>query len=85
MGTALLMLVLGTRWGWVVNTMPQQIYPQEGDPVPKVHKVGLALGLVWSGVGYSKPTGVRTPNHPAHNKSLYLLQYPTCCVQHPMF
>jgi len=26
-GTALLMLILGARWEWMVNTMPQPIYP----------------------------------------------------------
>jgi len=25
---------LGARWWWVVNTTPQQLYPQERDKVP---------------------------------------------------
>jgi hypothetical protein len=26
----------GTRWGWVVNSTSQPLYPQERDPVPIV-------------------------------------------------
>jgi len=35
---------LGVRWGWVVNTTPWSLYPQEGDPVPTVQEAGWAQG-----------------------------------------
>ena len=58
----------GTRWGWVVTTTPQPLYPQERDMVP------IVQGLVWKGAEktYSlAPTGVQTLNRPAHSDSLY--------------
>lgn len=35
-GTALLILKLGTRWGWVVIATPQPLYLQERASVPSV-------------------------------------------------
>jgi len=35
--------------------------PREGDPVPKVHKGGWALELVWIGVEKSRPHQVSHP------------------------
>jgi catalase len=39
-GIALLFLNLSARWGWVVNTMPWPLYPQERKPVPIVQETG---------------------------------------------
>jgi hypothetical protein len=37
-GTALPMLNLAARWGWVVNATPRLLYPREGDPVPNSNR-----------------------------------------------
>jgi len=36
--------------------------------------VGLRAGLDWC--GKSRPTGIRSPDRPAHRQSLYRLRYP---------
>jgi len=36
--------------------------------------VGLRAGLDWC--GKSRPTGIRSPDRPAHRQSLYRLHYP---------
>jgi hypothetical protein len=41
--------------GRVINTMPR---PQEGETVPRVHKAGRGLGLVWTGA--ENPFSVKT-------------------------
>jgi hypothetical protein len=46
------------------------------DPVPIVQEAGWAPGPVWTGAENLAPTGIRTPDHPAHNESLYRLSYP---------
>jgi hypothetical protein len=56
--------------------MPWPFYPLERDPVPIVQEAGRAPGLVWMGVENLAPTGVRSPDHPAHSESLYWLCYP---------
>jgi len=48
--TALSILDLDARKGWVVITLPQPLYPWEGDPVPIVQEAGWASGLVWISV-----------------------------------
>jgi hypothetical protein len=42
--------------GWVVNTMPQLLYPWERDPVPLVREAGWARGPVWRVRKISPPT-----------------------------
>jgi hypothetical protein len=37
-GTALLIVILGARCGWEVNTTPRKIYPQKTSPVPIVQE-----------------------------------------------
>ena len=49
MGIACSYFNLSTRWGWVVNAMPQLLYPWEGDQVPIVLEDVWAPGLVWMG------------------------------------
>ena len=41
---------LGVRWGWVVNDIPRQLYPQERVSVPLVQEIGWAPGPVWAGL-----------------------------------
>ena len=36
--------------------------------------MGLRAGLDWC--GKSRPTGIRSPDHPARRQSLYRLRYP---------
>ena len=50
------------------------LYPRK-DPVPIVQENGWAPGPVWTG-GKSRPTGIRSPDRPARNQSLYRLSYP---------
>jgi hypothetical protein len=45
---ALLILNLGARWQWVVNSMLRPLYPQEGTPVPNLQQAGRAPGPVWT-------------------------------------
>jgi len=46
------------------------------DPVPIVQEAGWATGSVWTGAKNLAPTGIRSPDHPAHSQSLYRLRYP---------
>ena len=46
------------------------------DTVPIVYEVGWAPGPVWTGAENLAPTGIRSPNCPAHSESLYRLSYP---------
>ena len=40
--------------------------------------MGLRAGL--DRCGKSRPTGIRSPDHPAHRQSLYRLSYPAHCI-----
>ena len=51
------------------------------DPVYIVQDAGWAPGPVWTGAENLVPTGIRTPNRPARNQSLYRLRYPAHTVQ----
>jgi hypothetical protein len=42
-GTALLILNLGVRGGWVVNIMLQHLYLRKGAPVPIEQEVRVSL------------------------------------------
>jgi len=46
----------GTRWGRVVNTTPQPLYPWERDPVPIVQRAGWASGMIWMGAKNLTPS-----------------------------
>ena len=46
------------------------------DPVPIVQEAGWAPGPVWTGAEILAPTGIRPPDRPARNESLYRLSYP---------
>lgn len=43
--------------GWMVNTMPQLLYPQEGDSKLNVKEARWAQDLVWTGVENLSPVG----------------------------
>ena len=71
-----LILNLSAGWGWMINTMPWPLYLWKGFPVPTVQESGWASGPVWMVVEERKflaPTGVQTPNCPAHSKLLLTL------------
>jgi hypothetical protein len=45
------------------------------DPVPIVQEAGWAPGPVWTCAKNLTPTGIRSPDRPAHSQSLYRLSY----------
>jgi hypothetical protein len=65
----------GTRWGWVVNAMPQPLYPWERDLVAVVQEAGRDAGLVWMGVENLIPTGIRSLDCLGRSMLLYQLRY----------
>jgi hypothetical protein len=60
-----------TRRGWGVSVTPRPLFTPGKDPVPIVQEAGWAPGNVWTGVENIAPTGIRSPDHPAHSQSLY--------------
>jgi hypothetical protein len=74
-GTTLLFLQYrGSMWGWVVNTTPQP-------PLPPGMKAGTQCKGWYPGPfcmgaeNLAPPTGIRSRDRPASNKSLYRLNY----------
>ena len=53
---------------------PAAHYPRK-DPVPIVQEAGWTSGPVWTGTENLAPTGIRSPDCPAHRQSLYRLRY----------
>jgi len=45
------------------------------DRVPIVQEAGWASGPVWTGAENLAPIGIRSPDRPARNESLYRLSY----------
>jgi hypothetical protein len=62
-------------WGGV-NAMPWPLYPRDIDRLPTVQEAGWAPGAVWTGAENVVPTGIRSPDRPALNESLYRFSYP---------
>jgi len=58
----------------VVNASPCCFNPRK-ELVPTVQKAGWALGSVWMGMEKLTPTGVQTPECPAHSMSVNQLHY----------
>jgi len=57
--------------------MPWPLLTPGKDPVPIVQEAGWAPGPDWTGgENLARPTGIRSPDHPAHSQSLYRLCYP---------
>ena len=75
-GILLLFLDHGTRRGWVVSSTPRLPFTPGKDPVPIVQEAGWAPGPVWTGTVSLTPTGIPSPDRPAHSQSLYRLSYP---------
>jgi hypothetical protein len=65
----------GTRRGWGVSVTPQPLFTPQKDPVPIVQEAGWAPWPVWTGAENLAPTGILSPDHPAHSQSLYWLRY----------
>jgi hypothetical protein len=57
--------------------MPRPHSTPRKEPVPIVQEAGWAPGPVWTGAENLAPTGIRSPDLPAHRQSLYRLSYPT--------
>jgi hypothetical protein len=56
--------------------MPWPLFTLEKDPLPIVQEARWAPGPVWTGAENLSPTGIRSPDLPACNQSLYRLSYP---------
>ena len=52
----------GARWGWLVNTTPQPLWPLVKDPLPIAQNALWAPGSVWKGAENLAPTGIRSPD-----------------------
>ena len=72
-GIALPFLDHGTRRGWRVT--PRPLFTPGKDPVSIVQEAGWASGPVWTGAENLAPTGIWSPDRPAHSQSLYRLRY----------
>ena len=73
-----------TTKGWGVSSTPRPYFTSGKDPVPIVQEAEWAPGPVWTG-GKSRPTGIRSPDRPAHSQSLYRLNYPAHNLQKVSF
>jgi hypothetical protein len=60
----------------VVNVMPRPLYRRQRDPVPILQDAGWTPGPVWTGVGISSQSGIRSLDRPTRSKSLCHLRYP---------
>jgi len=50
---------------------PTHFTPGEGDAVPIVQEAAWSPGPVWMVAENLSPTGIHSPNCPAHSESLY--------------
>jgi len=71
-GTSLLSFFLGARRRWLVEATSRQLYPREW---PRILYTWGWL-VVWTSTENLAPTGIRSPDRPAHIESLYRLCYP---------
>jgi hypothetical protein len=71
-----------TRRGWGVNVTPRPLFTPGKDLVPIVQEAGWAQEPVWTSAENLVPTGIRSPDRPAHNQSLYRLRYPVHILHH---
>jgi len=65
---------LGARC--VVSATPRPPYTRDIKPVPIVQEAGWAPGPVWKGAENLAATGIRSPDRPACNETIYRLSYP---------
>ena len=66
----------GTRMGRGVSVTPRPLFTPGKNPVPIVQEAGWVPGPVWTGAENLAPTGIRSPDRPARNQSLFRLRYP---------
>ena len=66
----------GARWGERSTPRPGQFTPWK-DSVQIVQEAGWVPEPVRTGAEYLAPTGIRSPDRPAHSEPLYILSYPT--------
>jgi hypothetical protein len=65
-----------------VRVTPQLLFTPWEDTVPTVQVAGWAPELVWTGAENLAPTGIQSPERPAHSQSLYRLRYPAHLWNH---
>ena len=75
-GIALLFLVHSTRRGWEVSLMPRPLFIPWERPGTHCTGAGWAPGPDCTGAENLPPSGIQTPDHPAHSQSLHQLSYP---------
>jgi hypothetical protein len=63
------------------DSAPRPLFTPEKDPVPIVQEARWTPGPDWTGTENLAPTGIRSPDRPAHSQSLYQLRYPTHAIQ----
>ena len=66
----------GTRRGRGVSVTLRPLITPGKDPEPIIQRAGWDPGPVWTGAENLAPSGIRSPDHPARNQSLYRLRYP---------
>ena len=64
--------------------MPRLYFTPGKYLVPIVQEAGWAPWLVWTG-RKSRPTGIRSPDHPACSQSVYRLSYLAHCCMSPLW
>ena len=67
----------GTRRGWGVRVTPWLLFTPGKHLVPIVQEAGWTPGPVWTGAENLAPTGIRSPDCPAHSQSLYWVTWRT--------
>jgi hypothetical protein len=56
--------------------MPWPLFTPGKDPVAIIQEAGWAPGPVWTDAEILAPTGIRSPDRPAHSQLLYRLRDP---------
>jgi len=62
----------------VVSVTLWPLFTPGKEEVPVVQEAGWTPGSIWTGGENLAPTGIRSPDRPAHSQSLYRLSYPAC-------
>ena len=75
-GIALLFHDHSTRRGWGSVSRPGHSLPLGKTRCPLYREAGWAPGPVWTGAENLAPTGIWSPDRPAHSQSLYRPNYP---------
>ena len=75
-GVALLFLDNGTRRGWRVSVTPWPLFTPGKTRNPLYRRLGGTQGRSGQVQKNLAPTGIRSPDRPTRNQSLYRLRYP---------